>query len=153
MQQGPTHIPCSTPHTIITSLHKYSFFSKISSHKHLCSFTHLNLHTRRILATTINDLGFSSSFSYRMRSALLSYAGYGEPHFLEACNLCSKPLGDNSDIFMYRYKISVPFFFFILVHYRIEPCALLFVPCEFHSFLGSSLLRFLTQLKKKTEIS
>ncbi|XP_062174598.1 FCS-Like Zinc finger 3 [Alnus glutinosa] len=27
---------------------------------------------------------------------------YNEPHFLEACFLCRKPLGLNSDIFMYR---------------------------------------------------
>ncbi|XP_021898115.1 uncharacterized protein LOC110814839 [Carica papaya] len=25
-----------------------------------------------------------------------------QPHFLDACSLCSKPLGYNSDIFMYR---------------------------------------------------
>ncbi|OIW20161.1 hypothetical protein TanjilG_02963 [Lupinus angustifolius] len=25
-----------------------------------------------------------------------------QPHFLQACFLCKKPLGDNSDIFMYR---------------------------------------------------
>ncbi|CAK8562635.1 unnamed protein product [Lathyrus sativus] len=25
-----------------------------------------------------------------------------QPHFLEACSLCSKPLGHNKDIFMYR---------------------------------------------------
>jgi len=25
-----------------------------------------------------------------------------QPHFLEACALCKKPLGDNKDIFMYR---------------------------------------------------
>jgi hypothetical protein len=25
-----------------------------------------------------------------------------QPHFLEACFLCKKPLGDNRDIFMYR---------------------------------------------------
>ncbi|GKD42956.1 putative zf-FLZ domain-containing protein [Tanacetum coccineum] len=38
-----------------------------------------------------------------MRSDLQSYAGsYEEPHFLESCTLCSKPLGHNSDIFMYR---------------------------------------------------
>ncbi|PSS10094.1 hypothetical protein CEY00_Acc17182 [Actinidia chinensis var. chinensis] len=42
-----------------------------------------------------------------MRSAALSYAGCGEYnqnqyHFLEACFLCQKPLGHNSDIFMYR---------------------------------------------------
>lgn len=33
-----------------------------------------------------------------------------QPHFLEACSLCNKPLGDNKDIFMYRSA----FFFFIL---------------------------------------
>ncbi|XP_042486669.1 FCS-Like Zinc finger 3-like [Macadamia integrifolia] len=27
---------------------------------------------------------------------------YHQPHFLEACYLCRKPLGDNRDIFMYR---------------------------------------------------
>ncbi|KAD4982637.1 hypothetical protein R6Q59_002257 [Mikania micrantha] len=32
----------------------------------------------------------------------LFYAGSEEPHFLEACTLCSKPLGLDSDIFMYR---------------------------------------------------
>ncbi|KAI3693844.1 hypothetical protein L1987_76798 [Smallanthus sonchifolius] len=37
-----------------------------------------------------------------MRSPSLSYAGCEEPHFLEACHLCSKSLGHNSDIFMYR---------------------------------------------------
>ncbi|KAF5756797.1 putative Zf-FLZ domain, Zinc finger, NHR/GATA-type [Helianthus annuus] len=37
-----------------------------------------------------------------MSSDALTYAGYEEPHFLEACTLCSKPLGHNSDIFMYR---------------------------------------------------
>ncbi|KAD7117204.1 hypothetical protein R6Q59_006211 [Mikania micrantha] len=37
-----------------------------------------------------------------MRSDALSYAGCEEPHFLEACTLCSKPLGHNSDIYMYR---------------------------------------------------
>ncbi|KAD5316931.1 hypothetical protein R6Q59_032159 [Mikania micrantha] len=37
-----------------------------------------------------------------MRTVSLSYAGHEEPHFLEACNLCSKSLGHNTDIFMYR---------------------------------------------------
>ncbi|KAA8520409.1 hypothetical protein F0562_014665 [Nyssa sinensis] len=42
-----------------------------------------------------------------MRSAALYYAGCEEhhqhqPHFLEACFLCQKPLGHNRDIFMYR---------------------------------------------------
>ncbi|XP_050204163.1 FCS-Like Zinc finger 3 [Mercurialis annua] len=31
----------------------------------------------------------------------MAYSGQ-EPHFLEACFLCRKPLGYNSDIFMYR---------------------------------------------------
>nr|XP_043610636.1 FCS-Like Zinc finger 3-like [Erigeron canadensis] len=38
-----------------------------------------------------------------MSSTLLTYAG-GEntTYFLEACSFCSKPLGHNSDIYMYR---------------------------------------------------
>jgi hypothetical protein len=28
-----------------------------------------------------------------------------QPHFLEACALCKKPLGDNKDIFMYRFVL------------------------------------------------
>nr|GEX24260.1 putative zf-FLZ domain-containing protein [Tanacetum cinerariifolium] len=37
-----------------------------------------------------------------MKSTMLSYSGGEEPHFLEACSLCTKSLGHNSDIFMYR---------------------------------------------------
>ncbi|XP_076889932.1 FCS-Like Zinc finger 3-like [Bidens hawaiensis] len=37
-----------------------------------------------------------------MKSDALSYAGFDETHLLEACTFCSKPLGHNSDIFMYR---------------------------------------------------
>jgi hypothetical protein len=43
-----------------------------------------------------------------MRSARLSYGGYGDQynqgssHFLESCFLCRKQLGQNNDIFMYR---------------------------------------------------
>ncbi|KAK7277211.1 hypothetical protein RIF29_18362 [Crotalaria pallida] len=48
----------------------------------------------------------SSSSSSPPRSSMFYYAGnedsYEEPHFLEACFLCRKPLGQNSDIFMYR---------------------------------------------------
>ncbi|KAF7849073.1 hypothetical protein BT93_L1271 [Corymbia citriodora subsp. variegata] len=40
------------------------------------------------------------------RTAMLYYAGHEdchyEPHFLQSCFLCNKPLGFNSDIFMYR---------------------------------------------------
>ncbi|XP_052191893.1 FCS-Like Zinc finger 2 [Diospyros lotus] len=42
-----------------------------------------------------------------MRPAVPSYAGWEDynhqkSHFLEACFLCEKPLGQNNDIFMYR---------------------------------------------------
>ncbi|XP_059428769.1 LOW QUALITY PROTEIN: FCS-Like Zinc finger 3 [Corylus avellana] len=41
-----------------------------------------------------------------MRSSMIHYVGcedhFNEPHFLESCFLCRKPLGKNSDIFMYR---------------------------------------------------
>ncbi|KAB2595261.1 hypothetical protein D8674_038616 [Pyrus ussuriensis x Pyrus communis] len=41
-----------------------------------------------------------------MRTGMFSYTTYedqtNEPHFLDACHLCRKPLGNNSDIFMYR---------------------------------------------------
>lgn len=37
-----------------------------------------------------------------------------QPHFLEACFLCKKPLGDNRDIFMYRLAFFFPFSFFSL---------------------------------------
>ncbi|CAL0305965.1 unnamed protein product [Lupinus luteus] len=40
------------------------------------------------------------------RSSMFYYAriedNYEEHHFLEACFLCTKPLAQNSDIFMYR---------------------------------------------------
>jgi hypothetical protein len=35
-----------------------------------------------------------------------------QPHFLEACFLCKKPLGDNRDIFMYRLATFFSLFFF-----------------------------------------
>ncbi|XP_028777976.1 FCS-Like Zinc finger 3 [Neltuma alba] len=48
----------------------------------------------------------SSSSSSSSRSTMFYYGGfedhYDEPHFLEACFLCRKPLGFNRDIFMYR---------------------------------------------------
>ncbi|KAJ0239855.1 FCS-Like Zinc finger 3 [Hirschfeldia incana] len=37
-----------------------------------------------------------------MASYYSSFFGSEEPHFLESCSLCSKHLGLNSDIFMYR---------------------------------------------------
>jgi hypothetical protein len=46
-----------------------------------------------------------------MRNGMFSFATYeddyqNEPHFLDACFLCRKSLGNNSDIFMYRYLIG-----------------------------------------------
>ncbi|CAA2972932.1 Hypothetical predicted protein [Olea europaea subsp. europaea] len=39
-------------------------------------------------------------------AAALNYAGcednHYQPHFLDSCFLCRRPLGHNSDIFMYR---------------------------------------------------
>ncbi|OIT07856.1 FCS-Like Zinc finger 3 [Nicotiana tabacum] len=41
-----------------------------------------------------------------MKSAALYYTGcedhHYQPHFLDACTLCQRPLAHNSDIFMYR---------------------------------------------------
>ncbi|CDP09389.1 unnamed protein product [Coffea canephora] len=38
-----------------------------------------------------------------MKSAALYFAGCDEqPHFLDSCFLCNRPLAPNSDIFMYR---------------------------------------------------
>ena len=46
----------------------------------------------------------SSSSSFSPRSGRFYDARFEDhqPHFLEACFLCKKPLGDNRDIFMYR---------------------------------------------------
>ncbi|POO03122.1 Zf-FLZ domain containing protein [Trema orientale] len=46
----------------------------------------------------------SSTSSFSPRSGRFYDARFEEhqPHFLEACFLCKKPLGDNRDIFMYR---------------------------------------------------
>ncbi|KZV41591.1 hypothetical protein F511_15360 [Dorcoceras hygrometricum] len=41
-----------------------------------------------------------------MRSGASYYTGWEEeewqPHFLDSCSLCNRPLSHNSDIFMYR---------------------------------------------------
>ncbi|KAJ7952619.1 Protein of unknown function (DUF581) [Quillaja saponaria] len=57
-------------------------------------------------------MGYSSSNRSSFRNLSLSSSRSGrfydarfedhQPHFLEACFLCKKPLGDNRDIFMYR---------------------------------------------------
>lgn len=51
---------------------------------------------------------FGSSSSMSPRSGRFWDARFEEhqPHFLEACFRCKKPLGDNRDIFMYRLDTS-----------------------------------------------
>ncbi|XP_061343951.1 FCS-Like Zinc finger 2-like [Gastrolobium bilobum] len=49
--------------------------------------------------TRFRDLSVSSSRSGRFYDARFEDH---QPHFLETCFLCKKPLGDNRDIFMYR---------------------------------------------------
>lgn len=51
---------------------------------------------------------FGSSSSLSPRSGRFWDARFEEhqPHFLEACFRCKKPLGDNRDIFMYRLDTS-----------------------------------------------
>ncbi|XP_048438472.1 uncharacterized protein LOC103940099 [Pyrus x bretschneideri] len=51
---------------------------------------------------------FSSSSSFSPRSGRFCDARFEEhhqPHFLDACFLCKKPLGDNRDIFMYSHSL------------------------------------------------
>ncbi|GFZ00868.1 senescence-associated family protein [Actinidia rufa] len=50
---------------------------------------------------SVRNLSFSSPVS-SPRSGRFFDAEEQKPHFLEACFLCEKPLGDNKDIFMYR---------------------------------------------------
>ncbi|XP_050874347.1 FCS-Like Zinc finger 3 [Lathyrus oleraceus] len=52
-----------------------------------------------------SNYSFSSSIS-SPKSSMFYYGGsedsYDQPHFLQACFLCRKHLGQNKDIFMYR---------------------------------------------------
>ena len=57
-------------------------------------------------------LGYGTFYNRRVRSHSIFSPRSGrfydarfedhQPHFLQACSLCKKPLGDNRDIFMYR---------------------------------------------------
>lgn len=57
-------------------------------------------------------LGYASFYNRDLRNLSVSSPRSGrfydarfedhQPHFLEACFLCKKPLGNNRDIFMYR---------------------------------------------------
>ncbi|TKY55526.1 hypothetical protein E2542_SST19944 [Spatholobus suberectus] len=50
--------------------------------------------------TSLRNLSVSSPRSARFYDA--RFEDNPHPHFLAACFLCKKPLGDNRDIFMYR---------------------------------------------------
>ncbi|KAL2322953.1 hypothetical protein Fmac_027332 [Flemingia macrophylla] len=49
-------------------------------------------------------MGYATSFTFRNTLSVSSprLQDHHHPHFLAACSLCRKPLGDNRDIFMYR---------------------------------------------------
>lgn len=74
---------------------------------------------------------YASSSSSPPRSSMFYYAGnedsYEKPHFLEACFLCRKPLGQNRDIFMYRlaqfsiHTHSISFSFYAESSYSLWP--------------------------------
>ncbi|KAK8518482.1 hypothetical protein V6N13_027955 [Hibiscus sabdariffa] len=50
--------------------------------------------------TSLRNLSSSSFSCSSPRSG--RFEDYNQPHFLDACFLCKKPLGGNKDIFMYR---------------------------------------------------
>ncbi|GAU28545.1 hypothetical protein TSUD_157030 [Trifolium subterraneum] len=53
--------------------------------------------------TSFNNLSFLSSPGSRTSGRFYDARFEDhQPHFLEACSLCNKSLGDNKDIFMYR---------------------------------------------------
>ncbi|KAB2017962.1 Altered inheritance of mitochondria 39, mitochondrial [Gossypium arboreum] len=55
----------------------------------------------RNLASSSSSSVFSPRFT-RFYDARFEDHHYHQPHFLDACFLCKKPLGGNRDIFMYR---------------------------------------------------
>ncbi|GMI96182.1 hypothetical protein like AT5G47060 [Hibiscus trionum] len=56
-------------------------------------------YTRR---TSLRNLSYSSSSSSSSCSSPRFEDQIHQPHFLDSCFLCKKPLGGNKDIFMYR---------------------------------------------------
>ncbi|OIW10321.1 hypothetical protein TanjilG_28072 [Lupinus angustifolius] len=73
----------------------------------LASLTSMDYgHCTNNFVSRIMTLGYgATSFVSSPRSGRRFYDARFEdqqPHFLQACFLCNKPLGDNSDIFMYR---------------------------------------------------
>lgn len=73
------------------------------------------------LTSLSNSSPSPSSIHHHKMNSVLYYAGSEEldshnqyqPHFLDSCFLCQRPLAHNCDIFMYRLaKIPSMFFFF-----------------------------------------
>ncbi|KAE8672200.1 hypothetical protein F3Y22_tig00111848pilonHSYRG00131 [Hibiscus syriacus] len=52
--------------------------------------------------TRLRNLTYSSCCSRFARFSDGRFKDHQQPHFLDACFLCKKPLGANRDIFMYR---------------------------------------------------
>lgn len=69
---------------------QHPFFSRPMCYSRKGSFRNLSV------------MGSSSSLSPRSGRFWDARFEEHQPHFLEACFLCKKPLGDNRDIFMYR---------------------------------------------------
>ncbi|KAK9266922.1 hypothetical protein L1049_027181 [Liquidambar formosana] len=72
----------------------HPFFHRSASHSNYYSGLQ-----RRGSLRNLSLLNASSPRSARFYDARFEEH---QPHFLEACSLCKKPLGDNRDIFMYR---------------------------------------------------
>lgn len=71
-----------------------------------------NYRANSFVSRSMMTMGYATS-NYNNRSSIVSsprsgrfydarFEDHQQPHFLQACFLCNKPLGDNRDIFMYR---------------------------------------------------
>lgn len=83
----------------------------------LCSYS-VSPRNRTNTNTTLRNLSFSSVSVSSPRSARFYDSRFEEhmPHFLDSCSFCNKPIGDNRDIFMYRFV----YFFFNLFFFLIS---------------------------------
>lgn len=96
---------------------------------------------------------FSSSSSFSPRSGRFCDARFEEhhqPHFLDACFLCKKPLGDNRDIFMYRlvdYPLQIHWS--ISLFFSFQNLAILVEFCEQINVWVSGNLNIFPENKRK----
>ncbi|KAJ8900335.1 hypothetical protein K2173_024975 [Erythroxylum novogranatense] len=82
--------PKSTHHS--PTLYKLPTKSPVSSRKS----------ARSLVSSTPKPTHLCAQHQSYVMSCYGGYFDHDMPHFLEACFLCRKPLGRNSDIFMYR---------------------------------------------------